>query len=281
MRLLTATFFAAIAATPVLAQTDRVDLLDIFKAKVKPERATNYEAAVKKLVQMNRKNGDRWIVFTTQYGDERAYYFSSLRHSMAEAEAGETVFLKAVTSVIGEAGFAKMDAEMGTMVNSAGAEIRRRRWDLSVRPPSSAEEMLKAAARSRYFRLLTIGVRPGRMQEWIEAWKPWQVELNKMPNTSVWVSQSVTGAPAVYIAVYYKDFAGMDADDSALAPLVRTEIYATYLKATAPLVTSSKWEIHRIRPDLSNPPAEVIAADPEFWTPKKVTAPVKKIQEKK
>jgi hypothetical protein len=29
----------------------------------------------------------------------------------------------------------------------------------------------------------------------------------------------------------------------------------------------TNWEMHRIRPELSNPPDEIVNADPSFWKP--------------
>jgi len=44
--------------------------------------------------------------------------------------------------------------------------------------------------------------------------------------------------------------------------------YQKYLKAITESVEGSETILQRLLPELSNPPAGVIAASPDFWTPK-------------
>jgi hypothetical protein len=43
--------------------------------------------------------------------------------------------------------------------------------------------------------------------------------------------------------------------------------YALYLKTVAESVTGTEILIGRFRPELSNPPDEVVAVDPKYWRP--------------
>jgi uncharacterized protein involved in type VI secretion and phage assembly len=54
--------------------------------------------------------------------------------------------------------------------------------------------------------------------------------------------------------------------------LLGEEGYAKYLKTSAEVVESTETVISRFVPELSNAPAEVVAAAPDYWTPKPMVA---------
>ena len=59
------------------------------------------------------------------------------------------------------------------------------------------------------------------------------------------------------------------------ATLKMTGQPATYLKTTADVIADTQTVINRMLPDLSNAPADVIAASPAYWTPKTTVAKAK------
>jgi hypothetical protein len=65
--------------------------------------------------------------------------------------------------------------------------------------------------------------------------------------------------------------AGFDSVPSA-QKLLGEDGYAKYLKASSEAVESSETIISRFLPELSNAPADVVAAAPDFWSPKPVVA---------
>jgi hypothetical protein len=261
--LLAALCGAALLGIPGLAQD--VEYIDTYQVKVRPEKLGDYEKNVHKVIDLNRKKGDRWIAYSTDYGDVGSIYFASIRPSMADIEAGGKAF---EDSLKGPAGQKLMYDLIGASSEAKG-EIRRRRWDLSVNVPGTREERLKAVGTSRFIRAIRVQVRPGRFGEYLEAWKPWQKELGTVPGLSAWVSTSVTGPTTAFVvASYFKSFAEMDTLDAAVQKALRSPAYAAFQKTTAPMITEAKWEIHRLRPDLSCPPDELIALDPAFWKPK-------------
>ena len=128
-------------------------------------------------------------------------------------------------------------------------------------------------AGTRFFRTVRVQVRPGRILDYIEAWKHWQKALAAVPGLNAWVSTSMTGPTTAFVvASYFKSFAEMDTASAAVQQALRSPTYAGFLKATAPMVTETKWEIYKLRPDLSCPQDELIAADPDFWKPKPMPA---------
>ena len=48
---------------------------------------------------------------------------------------------------------------------------------------------------------------------------------------------------------------------------VASTAYRNFMKVTGDAVAMTNWEIHRLRPELSNPPDEIVNADPSFWKP--------------
>ena len=257
-----------------LAQQGETQLLDILKVKVRPDKTMEYENAIRKLADINRKKGDHWIAFSTEYGDSGTIYFSSVRMGYGDIETGFAVMQKAMTEAVGTAGMAKMFADLNAMSVSGTAEIRRRRWDLSVNPPPSREEAMRIAATSRWIRSIRIDVKPGRMPEFIEAWKPWQAELSRVePRISVWASVAETGPPAMVLTAFYKSLKEIDAAYPGVQKAVASDTYRTFSRSVAELAGMTNWEIHRLRPDLSNAPEEMAAMDPAFWKPTPAAKP--------
>jgi len=251
-----------------LAQQGETQLLDILKVKVRPDKTMEYENVIRKLADINRKKGEHWIAFSTEYGDSGTIYFSSLRTGYGDIEAGFAVMQKVMTEALGTAGMSRMFADLNAMSVSGTAEIRRRRWDLSVNPPSGREEAMRTVAASRWIRSIRIDVKPGRMPEFIEAWKLWQAELSRVePRVSVWASVAETGPPAMVLAAYYKSLKEVDDIYPGVQKAVASDTYRTFSRSVAELAERTNWEIYRLRPDLSNVPEELAAMDPTFWKP--------------
>jgi hypothetical protein len=191
-----------------------------------------------------------------------------MRGKMADIETGYAKFEKATKEALGPA-YPKLMADLGAMSESATAEIRRRRWDLAVNVPATPEERMNVAAASRWIRTIRIDLKPGRTLDFIDAWKPWQQELAALgPDVSIWASMTSTGAPAIILATYFKDMAGMDQVDALVSKAVASPVYREFLKATQDMIVKTTWEVHRLRPELSCVPDAIAAADPDFWRPK-------------
>jgi len=65
------------------------------------------------------------------------------------------------------------------------------------------------------------------------------------------------------------------ADFDTITPLPKVlgeEGYAHYLKTGSEIVENVETVINHFLPELSNPPANVVAAAPDYWTPKPVVA---------
>jgi hypothetical protein len=278
-RVVTAAFCGVMLGACAMAQVTGADYLDLTRVQVRGDKTKEFEDTIKKMVDANRKfKGDRWIALSTEYGDFGGYSFSSTRENFAAVEAGQGAFMNALKEGFGPLS-EKIMRDVSAFSASGYGELRRRRWDLSVNAPSSKDEMLKMVAQTRWIRTLTLDMKPGHTAEYIEAWKPFGDELRKAsPAVPTLVSESSTGAPRLFVGVYYKSWAEMDASSSGVQRAIASGAYEHLMKVTQDSVSASKWEILRIRPDLSCAPDEVVAADPGFWKPKPPAPPKPKTE---
>jgi hypothetical protein len=260
-----------------VAQTG-ADYLDLTRVQVRGDKSKEFEDAIKKMADANRKyKGDRWVALSTEYGDFGGYSFSSTRQNMEAVETAMGAFRNALKEGLGPLGEKLMRDLMAYSV-SGHNEIRHRRWDLSVNAPSSMEGLTKMVAKTRWIRTLTVNLKPGHNVDYVEAWKPFKQELAKVsPPVPMLVSESTTGPPAIFVGVYYQDWAQMDAAMPGVMNAVTSQAYQGLMKASQISVADSRWDILRIRPELSCPPDEVIQADPAFWKPKPAAAPKPKM----
>ncbi|HYW41501.1 MAG TPA: hypothetical protein VE959_01510 [Bryobacteraceae bacterium] len=257
-----------LAGAGAMAQTG-ADYLDITRVQVRADKGKEFEDSIKKLVEVNRKyKGDHWIAMSTEYGDFGGFSFSSTRENYAAVETGMGAFQKALKEGLGPMGD-KLMRDISSYSASGYNQLRHRRWDLSVHPPSSAAELYKMVGQTRWIRTLRLDVKPGANFQYIDAWKPFQAELAKIsPPVTVLVSESSTGTPAIFVAIYYKSWAEMDAGAAALPNALASQAYQNLMRVTQNTISMSNWEIHRLRPQLSYPPDEIASADPAFWNPK-------------
>ena len=257
----------SVATGMAFGQT-RAAYLEVSKAQVKSDRSKEWEDGVKKLVDINRRlKGDHWVTLETLYGDSGSFLFSSSRENLAAVESGSDAFMRALKEGMGPLGD-KLMRDLGAYSASFKSEIRRRRWDLSVNAPADTAGMMELVGHSRFIRTIRMDLKAGRGMEYIEAWKPWQEEIGKVkPAIAALVSESITGPPALSVALYYKSMAQMDADNASIAKALESSAYRNLMKVSGEALAMTNWEIHRVRPELSNPPDEIVKADPAFWKP--------------
>src|SRR3974390_1835595 len=186
-------------------------LIDVFRVQVRPDKSMEYENLTKKLAEISRKKGDHWIAFSTEYGASNIIYFAARRSGYGDIEAGFGAMAAALTQALGAAGMAKMFADLNAMSVSGVGEIRRRRWDLSINVPPSDQELTNLVAHSRWFRTIRIDVKPGRMPEFVDAWKPWQAEVARSgPKMPVLVTVTATAQPPLIVTFYLKSLKEID-----------------------------------------------------------------------
>jgi antibiotic biosynthesis monooxygenase (ABM) superfamily enzyme len=249
--------------------------LDVYIAQVRPEKRADFDAITKKIVSANRQNkGDLWLTMETVYGPMNRVTFISTRNSYAEAEQGSTAFDDAIQKTFGKAASEKIYQDYSQCVASTRSELRKRRWDLSSNPPVDGAAMSKMLGESRWLRTNIIQVRPGRGLEFEALLKEIKAAREKnSPDVTTLVSQSEAGqeGSTYYVTMLQKSLGGFDSL-TTLAKVLGEEGYAHYLKVGSEIVENTESVINHFLPELSNPPAAVVAAAPDFWTPKAVVA---------
>jgi len=256
--------------------------LDVYIAQVKPEKRADFDAISKKMVAANRQNkGDLWLSMETSYGPMNRVSFISTRQSYGDAEKGSDAFYGAIVKSLGQPGAEKLFQEFSACLVNSRSELRKRRFDLSSNTPADAAAMAKMLGETRWLRTSVIHVKPGRGPELEALLKDVKAAREKnSPDVTTLVSQGVAGQEGTvyYVTTVEKSLAGFD----SIAPLQKVlgdEGFAKYLKTGSEIVENTETVINHFLPELSNPPADVIAAAPDYWTPK--TAVVAKAAPKK
>ena len=244
--------------------------LDILVVKVKPERRADFDALNKRFVEANRANGDTWLALSTEYGEKNTVTFVSVRDGYAGIDQGSDAFMGAVNKAFGPAEGKKAMQDFNSMIVSSRGEIRKRRPDLSTNFPSDPAEWAKFVGQSRWVRINTVHVKPGRSVDFEAQIKrikeAWEKSSQKI---TVAVSQGMEGTsgPVYYIALYGKSLGSFDGLPS-IREALGDEGFQTYLRTTSETVVDSHSELLRYLPELSNAPKQVAVAAPDFWTPK-------------
>lgn len=247
------------------------DLLDVFVARVKPDKRGDFDAIIKKVADANRKNeGSEWVALDTIYGEGNTVYFVSVRPNYAAIEQANKAFNAALQKAFGEAGAGKIFQDFGNTVEHTRSEVRLRRWDLSANYPQDAAAMAKLVGQARYLRSFVVHVRPGKTLDFEAQVKELNAALVRAnPQWPSLVSLVVAGSHG---ATYYISTlqASLGAFDSAplLPQILGEDGFRKFLSTSADSVAAVDSIITRIAPDLSNPPDDIASAAPDFWRPK-------------
>jgi hypothetical protein len=259
---------AGILAAPMAAQMPD-SYLDVYNAKVKMGKRVEFDAAAKRVAEINRKNkGDQWLTYQVLYGEPNTIYFTSTRTNYENLEEGIKAFEGSLAKALGAAGMRKLGADFDATLDSARAELRRRRWDLSANAPADVAAYSKLVGQARFLRTAIVRVRPGRGPDYeaqLKLGKSAQERAN--PGVGTFVSQGAAGQQTAvfYVTTLVKSLGDLD----KIKPLqeVLGSSYASYQKVVAETVLGTEVIIGRFLPELSNPPDEIVAVDPKFWRP--------------
>jgi hypothetical protein len=89
----------------------------------------------------------------------------------------------------------------------------------------------------------------------------------------VLITVTETAQPAVIATFYLKSLKEIDETAEATQRLLSSDAYRSFARSIADLTTHVAYELHRLRPELSNPPDDITAADPDYWKPKPAAKP--------
>jgi hypothetical protein len=250
------------------------DYLDVYIAKVKPEKMADARAITRKMVDANRRySGDRWIGMETMYGEGDTIVFVSTRQDYAEIDKGSGAFMAALNKAYGQDGANKLLNDWENCLRGSRTEFRKRRWDLSRKAPDAAS-YAKFVGESRVLRTTAVHVRPGHVADFEALLKDAKAAGEQVASTQpVLVSQVIEGGVGTmfYVSALRSSMSGFDKNPT-IREILGEEGYKKFLQMNADAVEGSESAVYRFSAELSNPPEEVMAAASDFWSPKPVVA---------
>jgi len=251
------------------------EYLDVFIVKVKPEKMTEFNALSKKWVDANRRNnGDRWLAMETVYGEGGVYQFTSIRKDYADVDKANEASMAAVNKTFGKEATMKLIQDFSSCTVWSRSELRRRRMDLSRKPPTDPESYAKLIGESRFLRTTAVHIRPGHVPEFEELLKEAKEAGEKKADLPpVLVSQVVEGSKGAtfYVTTLRSSLGGFD-HNPTLRDILGEEGFKKFQKVNADAVETADSTLYRFVPDISNPPDDVAQVAADFWHPKAMMA---------
>ncbi len=260
-------------AVAAFAQPAPDGYLQVTIVRVKPEKRATFDASIKKMVAANRNGGSDWLTSEVEYGEGNTLYFTSLRQSYAEIEASSTAWMGAMAKAMGEAGVARLMQDLSDSTVSVRSEVRRRRMDLSRNVPAAGEAYSKLVGQSRWLRVTTTRLRPGRTADYEAILREFKVALERGgQRTTQFVAQSASGQQGTvfYNSTLVSSFGSFDTPPGArpFQEVLGPQLLAKFTALQRDAVLGTESYIARFVPELSNPAESIASVAPEFWRPK-------------
>lgn len=255
-----------VLASPVQAQDSYVHL---YIAHVKPEKRAEFDAVSKRIAEINRKNhGQNFLVYEEVFGDQNAIHYVGIPTKLEEMETTYDAFASAMIKEVGAAGMTKLIQEQNATLVSAHGELRRLSGELSANLPKDAAALYKMLGEARWLRTWIVRVRPARGSLYeAELARNKEAQERANPGVPIFVSTNSAGdwTGTFYTTTVAKTLGDFNKPKSMGE--ARGAGYADFAKMAAEAFLDAKTVIYHVLPELSNPPAEVVAADPAFWRP--------------
>jgi hypothetical protein len=251
--------------------------LDVYIAKVKPEKSADFEAIAKRIADAERRNnGDPAIALVPVYGDNTTYIFISHRQDYADIDKGGDVFMSALHKALGKPGTDKLMQDLNNCLVSSRSEVRMRRPDLSSKVPGDPQAFAKLIGESRVLRTIAVHTRPGHGGEFEALLKEVNAKAEHIASTqTLLVSQVVEGGEDTYYLTFLRSSLGGFDKNPTLMDILGEEGLAKFEKRIAESVAGVSSAIYRFSAEMSNPPKDIAEAASDFWNPKPMMASAK------
>src|SRR3989449_5602568 len=157
------------------------------------------------------------------------FFFSSRRrHTRCSRDWSSDV----CSSDLGKDAAEKILHDWENCLATSRTELRRRRFDLSRKPPKDAAAYAQLMGGSRVLRTTAVRVRPGHVADFEALLKEAKVAAEKVENTQpLFVSQAVEGTKGTtfYISTLRSSLAGFD-NNPTIHEILGEEGYKKYLQ---------------------------------------------------
>jgi hypothetical protein len=265
-------------------------VIAIGREEIPPGRMPAHERNAAGFVSMLNRSGaaTHRIALVPVSGDDNQVLYLEPYGSFAEFEQARQQFDQAVASNVAlRAEMEQLQRDNAQLHNSQRTTLARYRADLSYRPRSPEE-----TARSRYFSITTVRLKPGRGADYMEYLKQGnagRAKANIDDHNAVY--QVASGAPFGTFLIFSSlkslkewddGFARTQQDQKALEEALGGPVVtASRRQLLAEIAAEAVNTLFAINPAMSRPTAQMAALDPGFWTPKPVVPSGKALAVKK
>jgi hypothetical protein len=265
------------AAVAAQEQSGPPPVLVITQEEIKPGSMGAHEKqAVAYMALFNRASVDSSrLGLVPVSGDENQILYLEPYGSFADFETAEKKLQETF------AASAALQTELDALDRQTGPmHAAQRRWIAVYRPDLSYRPMGPAVVgKSRYFGVSTVRVKPGRFADYEEYVKQFNRARDKanLDEPSA-VFQVITGAPGGTFVTFgasrslteWDDFGSkLQARNKAIDDALGGDTVVKQRRQMAEAIfADSRSSLYAFNPKISRPPAEVAAADPDFWNPK-------------
>jgi len=246
------------------------NLISVTTVTVKPEKRQAFDALAAKLADLNRRHGGgNPIAMEPYYGPRHTIRFVSFYGTAAELEAARGQLTGALSKGLGEEGARRLWDQLNATLESTYVELRRRAPALSHRMPEDRAGQMKLLGQSRFLWVRTNVLKSGVVSDFSELQKRMKDAMQKAGDPEpLAVSSSLTGTTTYYWIRYLKSLADLDRFAKfSLSAAMSADAYREWSRRRGGMTLARDTEIVRFIPQLSNPPEEVVQADPTFWKP--------------
>ncbi len=279
MKRLTATLVLlglALTAMPAFAQEDGArpapKILQIVIEDVKAGHGAAHEQTEMGWPKAYKasKAQVHFLAMTTITGPSEAWYVTGF----PSVEAWEKQRMAEAADAALSAEFDRLSAADAEHINSLRNVVARYRDDLSHRPALKMGEY-------RYMNVFTVRVKPGMAGKFAESRKMIKAAHEKAGLTDYYsVFEVVSGMPGPTFLVFIpmKSLAEVDAapglhTSDAYKAAMGGELASDKLnELTVASVNFNDAKLFAFSPKMSNPAPEIVAASPDYWTPKAMAA---------
>ena len=244
------------------------NLISVSTFTVEPEKRQAFDALVGKLADLCRRNGGpEWIAMEAYYGPRHIIRTVSYYGTMADIDTSRGLLTAAVLKGLGQEGARGFWGELNSTYESAYVELRRRHPALSHGMPEDRAGFMKLLGQSRLLWVRRNVLKSGVSGDFEESMKTLKDAMQKAGYPGPFsVSSSLTGTTTYYWVRFLKSFADLEAlAKYSLSKAMGASAYREWSRKRGEMTQERDTEILRLIPQLSNPPAEVVQADPEFW----------------
>jgi len=169
----------------------------------------------------------------------------------------------------------KMGQDFNSCLVWSRSELRRRRWDLSRKPPTDPDGLRQASiGESRLLRTTAVHIRSGHVPDFealLKDMKESRRKESERPTGVRFPSREGSKGATFYISTLRSSFSGFDHNPTT-REILGEEGYKKFQQINADTVETAESTLYRFAPDISILPTKSQKFAADFWRPKAMMA---------